>query len=108
MRERFCKTCGNWHSLDGAWPIECIKIDPDKRGPYRVHVISDEMSAIQGQHDGRIYTSKAKLRASYRAHGVIEVGNDPARHRRYQPPKIDLQGIRASVERAKSLISLTS
>ena len=41
-------------------------------------VISDEMEPVE-QVDGKMYTSKAKFRAVGRAHGLIEVGNDPAR-----------------------------
>lgn len=108
MAERFCKVCRQWHNLGQLWPIACTRIEPDKRGPYRIYVISDTLDGMQGQHDGRIYTSKSKLRASYRAHGLIEVGNDPARLRTPKPPKIDRQAIRASLERAKSRVALTS
>ena len=41
-------------------------------------VISDEMDPVE-QVDGRLYTSKAKFRAVGRAHGLVEIGNDPAR-----------------------------
>lgn len=108
MNLRLCKTCWEWHDLAQPWPIECIKIEPDKSGPYRVHVVSDTMNPVQGQHDGRIYDSKSTLRASYRAHGLIEVGNDAARLRPPPKPKVDRQAIRASLERAKSLVNLTS
>lgn len=87
--------------------MACIKIDLDKGSSFRVHVISDTMQPVQGQHDGKMYDSKAKLRASYRAHGLVEVGNDPARFRR-PSPKIDRAQIRASLERAKSRFALTS
>lgn len=107
MAERFCKSCRKWHDLEKPWPIACIKIEPDKRGPYRIHVISDTMNAVQGQHDGRIYDSKAQLRASYRAHGLIEVGNDPVRLKPYKPPTIDRKKVRAALERAKSQYALT-
>lgn len=108
MAQRFCKMCRSWHDLNQPWPLACIKIEPDKRGPYRIHVISDTMGPLQGQHDGKIYDSKAKLRASYRAHGLIEVGNDPARLRPYKPPAVDRKKIRAAIERAKSQVALTS
>ena len=108
MAERLCKVCRGWHDLEQPWPLACIKIEPDKRGPYRIYVISDAMQPVQGQHDGRIYDSKSQIRASYRAHGLVEVGNDPARLRRPKPPKIDRQAIRASIERAKSRVALTS
>jgi hypothetical protein len=105
-RERFCKVCHRWHDLDHPWPMECTRIEPDKSGPYRIHVISDTMSPVQGQHNGKIYDSKATLRASYRAHGLVEVGNDPARFKRARP-QTDRKQIRASLERAKSRFALT-
>lgn len=39
-------------------------------------VIRDGMDAVQSQVDGRLYDSKAAIRAHYRQAGVIEVGND--------------------------------
>lgn len=108
MDERFCKCCKGWHDLDKPWPVICTKLEPDRRGPYRIHVISDVMPGVQGQHDGKMYDSKSRLRASYRAHGLIEVGNDPARFNKPKPPKIDRQAIRASLERAQSRVNLTS
>jgi hypothetical protein len=107
MAQRFCKMCTGWHALSEPWPLACIKIEPDKSAPFRIHVISDTMAPVQGQHDGKMYESKAKLRASYRAHGLVEVGNDPARFRR-PSAKIDRRQIRAALERAKSRVALTS
>lgn len=106
MANRLCKVCWDWHDLDQPWPIACMKIEPDKRGPYSVHVISDVMPPVQGQHDGKMYDSKTQLRASYRARGLIEVGNDPARfsRSRIEPER---KQIRAALERAKSQYNLT-
>ena len=39
-------------------------------------LIRDQMDALQGMHDGKLYDSKSALRASYRAAGVNELGND--------------------------------
>lgn len=38
--------------------------------------ISDGLADIRGMHDGKTYSSKAALRASYRQAGVVELGND--------------------------------
>lgn len=40
------------------------------------YVISDEMPPTRHMVDGRYYTSKAKFRATTKAHGCIEVGNE--------------------------------
>ena len=49
-----------------------------------------------------MYDSKSAIRAHYRREKVVEVGNDPARHRRTKPPKPSREQIKATVERAKA------
>jgi hypothetical protein len=63
-------------------------------------VISDEMDAVQSQLDGHYYTSKSRLRETYRAAGVTEVGNDPARNKPFVKPKPDRKAIRDTTEKA--------
>lgn len=71
-------------------------------------VVRDEMPAIQGQHDGKIYTSKRALRASYMPSGnaegkrYVEIGNDPARHKPKKRHKPDRKAIHDSVQKAKA------
>jgi len=101
MRERYCKVCGGWHKLD-EWPHNCmperIWTRSDLGAPM---VISDTMDPVQSQLDGRLYDSKSKLRATYKAAGVVEVGNDvKTTPKPIERPK--KQEIRASVERAFS------
>ena len=62
-------------------------------------IIGDEMPATQHMADGRHYTSKREFRAVTRAHGCVEVGNDPAMLRP-QRPKPDRNAVKASVARA--------
>jgi hypothetical protein len=69
-------------------------------------VITDEMPATQHMADGNYYTSKRKFRAITRAHGCIEVGNDPAMFRRRPKLKPDRHAIKAAVGRAFSRASL--
>lgn len=70
-------------------------------------IISDTMEPVRSMLDGRMYDSKAKLRSTYRAAGVTEVGNDvslkPA-----PPPhtRVDRKEIEASVGRALSRAGL--
>jgi len=40
------------------------------------HLLRDEMPAVQSMLDGKLYDSKSRLRQTYRAAGVTEVGND--------------------------------
>ena len=62
-------------------------------------VIGDSMEPTQ-HVDGKLYTSKSQYRAVTKAHGMIEVGNDPARFRPNKPPKPDRKAIKEAVQRA--------
>jgi hypothetical protein len=67
-------------------------------------IISDGI-ALRSMVDGRIYTSKAALRRSYRERGYVEVGNEaltpPARTR------VDRSSIRAAVRSAARQVGMT-
>ena len=52
--------------------------------------------------DGKFYDSKSAFRAVTKAHGCIEVGNDPARLRPAPPPKPDRRAIKAAIQKAYS------
>lgn len=65
-------------------------------------VITDDMDPVQSQLDGKFYTSKSMLRATYRAAGVTEVGNDPARLRKPKRKQPDRKGIRDTIEKAEA------
>lgn len=103
MRQRFCRECRKWHEID-EWPAECM---PEVMGspstsiplPY---LATDGMSPVQSQLDGKMYDSKSALRATYKAAGVVEVGNDPARLRPRQKKKVDRQAIKNTLERAEA------
>jgi len=69
-------------------------------------VITDEIPATRHMADGNYYTSKRKFRAVTKAHGCVEVGNDPAMFRRQPTQKPDRQAIRAAVGRAFSRAGL--
>jgi hypothetical protein len=61
-------------------------------------IISDSMPAAE-HVDGKFYESKSAFRRVTKARGLIEVGNDPARHRKPAKPDRD-KAIDASIERA--------
>ncbi len=50
--------------------------------------------------DGRTYTSKSAFRAVTKARGYVEVGNDPARHKRPEKPKADRAAIKEAIAKA--------
>lgn len=73
------------------------------------NIIRDELDKpVRSMADGKIYTSKAALRASYKASGnsqgtrYEEVGNDPARLRQPEKPKPDRKAITESIEKARA------
>jgi hypothetical protein len=75
--------------------------------PKRSHlpapmINTDTMSETQSMLDGKFYTSKSALRATYRQAGVEEIGNDPSRFRRKAKAKVDRKAIKDSVHKAKA------
>ena len=75
-------------------------------------VITDEMPPTQSMADGKVYTSKAAIRATYKPSGnaegacYTEVGNDPAMLRRQPKPKPNRKTIKAAVGQAFSRAGL--
>lgn len=67
---------------------------------------SDDQPALQSMADGRMYTSKAKMRESYKAGGnpqgieYAEVGTDQSFKKPAPRKKTDPDAIKSSVERA--------
>jgi hypothetical protein len=61
--------------------------------------ITDTMPPTQ-HVDGKTYTSKSAFRAVTKARGYVEVGNDPARHKRPEKVKPDRAAIKQAVAQA--------
>ncbi|WP_049734565.1 hypothetical protein [Rhizobium ecuadorense] len=96
MRERYCRVCGGWHPLD-QWPHDCLPVqNPAQSDLPAPHFVSDNID-IQSMHDGKHYTSKARLRSAYRAAGVIEIGNEKPLP--IEQPKADRMAIRNELRR---------
>ncbi|MEO1189543.1 MAG: hypothetical protein AAFW60_10760 [Pseudomonadota bacterium] len=102
---RKCKVCGEFHDVDN-WPDNHREGIPDNRN-YDLAapaVISDNLPDVQGQHDGKRYSSKRALRQSYRDHGVTEVGNESPI---LTKPKVDTRAeAKAAVQKAASQVRL--
>lgn len=85
---------------------------PEPNYAHRSHlsapmVISDTMEAgVQSMLDGKMYSSKSELRKTYKQHGVVEVGGDPAILRKQPKKRPDRKEIKASVHRAFSRVGL--
>ena len=81
-------------------PVERKPIAESKRADFPIpFAISDTMDPTE-HIDGKHYTSKSQFRAVTKAHGCIEVGNDPARLRKIERPKADPNARREAVAKA--------
>ena len=72
--------------------------DAPKRSHLSKPMIASDNIELRSQTDGKMYTSKAALRAEYRRAGVIEVGNEKQNRpatKEYVP-----QGVRDDVRQA--------
>lgn len=104
MAERFCKVCRGWHDLDQPWPHNCLPEVPQRSDLPAPMVITDTMAPVQSMATGKMYDSKAGIRAEYKALGMVEVGNDPQRFARKEKPKIDRQAIKDTVLKAAARV----
>ncbi len=71
-------------------------------------LITDTMKPVQSMLDGKMYDSKSKLRATYKAAGMVELGNDssvtnPTPFKRKKPKK---QDVKDSLDKAFSRAGL--
>lgn len=74
----------------------------------RPYIATDTMEPTQHPCTGEYFTSKAKFRAVTKAHGCVEVGNDPARLRPKPKPKPDRNAIRKSLKKAAEIVASRS
>lgn len=76
---RHCRVCDDWHDLDDPWPEACyghFQLNYKRSSLSAPTIIKDGMGDVQSQLTGKWYDSKSSLRAEYKAHGVIELGNE--------------------------------
>jgi hypothetical protein len=67
------------------------------------HIATDTIE-LQSMVDGKVYTSKAALRQSYKARGYVEVGNEePVLGSRVKP---DRKAVRDSIGKAFNRVGL--
>lgn len=105
LRFYVCPDCGGMHDKY-AWPDNHARPGERLASPQ---VIRDEMDPVQNQHDGRIYTSKRAMRASYLPSGnkegarLIEVGTEKQKPKpKYKP---DAKAIRTSMDKAQAALN---
>ena len=79
MTQRSCRACGGWHDIDETWPEACyghFRINHNRSDLSAPTIIKDGIDAVQSQLTGKWYESKSSLRTEYKAHNVIELGNE--------------------------------
>ena len=108
MAQRYCKVCSGWHDLAEPWPFACYPVRDVARSDMPTPmVISDTMDPTKSMADGKVYTSKSGIRATYKPSGnpngysYAEVGNDYEGKPLSRPdPKPDVSGIDDSILKA--------
>lgn len=87
-------------------PFTYRSYDASNPPPLPMVMRGDDQEPLRSMADGKIYTSKAAMRESYKASGnpqgveYIEVGNDQSMKKKKPRQKSDPDAIKASVERA--------
>lgn len=100
---QWCGSCKELHDVD-AWPPLCMRAPPKRSNLKAPMLVRDGMEPVQSMLDGRMYDSKSALRATYKAAGVVEVGNDLPKPR--PRPRADRKAIKAAVRKAASRAGL--
>ena len=101
----------NFSQIDWSKPIhvpQAEQIAPKRSSLACPSVIMDTMEPTQSMLDGKMYTSKSTLRATYKAAGVTEVGNDSSvtNPQFMKKKKVSREDVKASVSKAFSQAGL--
>ncbi len=95
-----------WFDLgDGRKVFRKVWEPVGKRSDLPTPYVNSDTMDLTEHVDGKFYDSKSAFRARTKAEGCIEVGNDPARHRR-QPTrkKSTREERRAAIAEAKAKV----
>lgn len=111
MRDHFrkCEACGSYHWLS-EWPANHVGREVNRSHFPAPMLIRDDMPPTVSMADGKEYTSKSAMRATYLPSGnpkgerFIEVGNERVAPRK--PPTPDTKSIDAAIGKAMSIHGL--
>jgi hypothetical protein len=77
MRQRFCKVCRGWHSLDEEWPHNCRGEPNWNRADLPTpRLIRDGLDSVWNPVDGKLYDSKSAYYGAVKRAGCEIAGND--------------------------------
>lgn len=106
MTLRACRVCGGWHRLEEDWPAECVghfhSGDSKRSDLSAPMIIPDTIGAVQSQLTGKFYDSKSSLRKEYKAHGVVEMGNDKQDMKAPKKPQVSKEEISKAIHKVKN------
>lgn len=93
-----------WIDLgDGRQVFRKIETVERKRSSLPAPMLNlDTMPDVQHPCTGEYISSKSEFRKVTKAHGCVEIGNDPARLKPRQKPKADRKTIKEAVGKAKA------
>ena len=87
------------------WPHNCIghfQLNYKRSRLSAPMIIKDGIDAVQSQLTGKFYESKSSLRSEYKAHGVVELGNEaPKAPAPVQSPKITKDEVGRAMQMVK-------
>jgi hypothetical protein len=83
-----------------------VRAPNTKRSSLPIPHIASDAIEIRSMVDGQIYTSKAALRASYRAKGYVEVGDQDVEKHIKPAPRTDRKAVREAAARALSKVGI--
>lgn len=102
-----CGACGEYH-WTSAWPNNHLEAEPHRSDLPSPMLSLDTMDPVKSMADGKIYTSKAALRSTYKPSGnpdgirYAEVGNEKVNVSSLPKPKSDVKGIQDALHKAKA------
>lgn len=94
-----------WVDLDDGRSVyrRVREEEPRRRSAFPTPMVMNDQCEVKSMVDGKMYTSKAALRRSYREKGYTEVGNETMKPKERTP---DRKGISESVGKAMSRVGI--
>lgn len=103
MTERLCRICMSWHDVEN-WPSKCVSVRTTARSGFPApRIIKDFDEPVQSMADGKWYTNKAALAATYKPSGnprgeeFVELGNEDIS---FKAPEADPKERREHIKQA--------
>lgn len=91
-----------WFEIDGRQVFRKLPAPRGPRSGLPAPFIASDTMDLTEHVDGKHYDSKSAFRATTKALGYVEMGNDPQRLKPFKRPTPDRQGIRDSLKRAEA------